>query len=252
VSCSAGVNLNSVKPEVLESLIKYQFKFLNCSIDGATPDTYKIYRVGGNFDTVIKNIEIINQFKIQYNSKFPQLQWQFIVFGHNEHEIPLARKMAHDLNMKFYPKMNWNSNYSPVKNKKFVMSETGWSAVTREENEKVTGINYVRPTCLSLWYSPRINWDGRVTGCCWNVWSEFGGNVFIDGYIHCINNEKIEYAKKMLLGQVEPRSDIPCVSCDIFQKIKNTRNFFTRKEIFLYLYKQRIFKLVKKVGDYFV
>ncbi len=132
------------------------------------------------------------------------------------------------------------------------MSETGWSAVTREENEKVTGINYVRPTCLSLWYSPRINWDGRVTGCCWNVWSEFGGNVFTDGYIHCINNEKIEYAKKMLLGQVEPRSDIPCVSCDIFQKIKNTRNFFTRKEIFLYLYKQRIFQLVKKVGDYFV
>lgn len=252
VACSAGVNLNTVKPEVLEKLVKYQFRFLNCSIDGATNETYRIYRVGGNFDTVIKNIETINLYKKQYRSKFPQLQWQFIVFGHNEHEIPLARKMANNLNMKFYPKMNWNSNYSPIKNREFVMAETGWHAVTREENERLSGINYVRPTCLSLWYSPRINWDGRVTGCCWNVWSEFGGNVFTDGYNSCINSEKIEYAKQMLLGLVEPKSDIPCVQCDIFHKIHHTGNFFTRTEIFRYLMKQRIIKFVKKTRSYFL
>lgn len=126
ISCNTGVNLNTAKPEMLESLVKYRFNFITCSIDGATQETYQLYRVGGNFEKVINNIKSINYYKDQYHSKFPKLKWQFIVFGHNEHELPRARKMARNLNMEFYPKMNWNSNYSPIINKEFVMSETGW------------------------------------------------------------------------------------------------------------------------------
>jgi MoaA/NifB/PqqE/SkfB family radical SAM enzyme len=196
LSCCAGVNLNSVKPEILESLVKNRFDFLNCSIDGATQDTYKIYRIGGNFETVINNIKLINCYKEQYHSNFPKLRWQFIVFGHNEHELPLAKEMARNLNMEFFPKTNWNSEYSPIRNREFVISETGWNVATREEYQKVTGNNFNRQNCLSLWHSPRISWDGRVRGCCWNVWSEFGGNVFTDGYLPCINNEKIKSIAK--------------------------------------------------------
>jgi MoaA/NifB/PqqE/SkfB family radical SAM enzyme len=250
LSCAAGVNLNAVKHEVLESLVKYRFNFLNCSIDGATQETYQLYRVGGNFETVINNIKLINQYKVQYHSKFPKLQWQFIVFGHNEHELPRAREMARNLKMEFYPKLNWNSDYSPIKNREFVMSETGWPAVTREEYEKITGINFVRSTCLSLWSSPRISWDGKVTGCCWNVWSEFGGNAFDDGLVHCINSEKIECAKKMLLGHIKPRSDIPCTSCDIFQKLSQKKNYFTLKET--YRYNSWVYYLLRRTRNFLI
>ena len=115
--CDSGVNLNNVRDQVLEGLAKYRFRSILCSIDGATPEIYKIYRVGGNLNQVIENVRKINYFKKKYRSKFPVLAWQFVVFGHNEHEIPKARKLAHELNMSFVTKMAWDSDYSPIRNK---------------------------------------------------------------------------------------------------------------------------------------
>ena len=84
------MNINNVQKDVLEGLVKYRLRSMTCSIDGASNETYKTYRVKGNFETVIENIRKINFFKQKYQSEYPRLTWQFIVFGHNEHEIPLA------------------------------------------------------------------------------------------------------------------------------------------------------------------
>ena len=97
-----GVNLNTVDEETLDCLVKYKLRAMLISIDGATNDTYRIYRRGGDLCNVIENIKRINFYKQKYNTVFPRLIWQFILFGHNEHELPEARKMAKDLNMKFY------------------------------------------------------------------------------------------------------------------------------------------------------
>jgi MoaA/NifB/PqqE/SkfB family radical SAM enzyme len=238
IACNTGANLNYATPEVLEGLVKYGFRTLTCSIDGASNETYKIYRVGGDLDGVMENIRLINSFKAKHRSRFPELKWQFIVFGHNEHEIPQAKKIARDLKMSFFAKMAWDPDYSPVRDRGFVMAHTGWRAVTRNELEELTGKGYVRNACYSLWRSPRINWDGRVLGCCWNVWSEFGGNVFRDGYLLSINSEKIDYAKKMLSGKEPSREDIPCSTCDLYLKIKTTGNYIKGREIFRYILSQ--------------
>ena len=108
-----GVNLNNVKESVLEGLVKYKFRSITCSIDGSRNETYNVYRVKGNFETVIENIRKINLFKQKYQSEYPILNWQFVVFGHNEHEIPLARKLAGELDMKFSPKLSWDPKFSP-------------------------------------------------------------------------------------------------------------------------------------------
>jgi len=232
IYADGGVNLNNVREGVLEGLVKYKFQSLCCSIDGATPETYQIYRVGGDFKRVIKHIQVINKFKQKYKSKYPELTWQFVVFGHNEHEIPLAREMANELNMSFKPKMSWDSEYSPIRNIEFVMEQTGWPAATREKYEKVTKKNYARRTCYSLWTSPRINWDGKVLGCCWNSWADFGGNAFENGYIPAINNDKIIYAKNMLLGRVDPLKGLPCTTCDLYKMMKNSGRYLSENEIF--------------------
>ncbi|MBI2134868.1 hypothetical protein HYU09_02680, partial [Candidatus Woesearchaeota archaeon] len=53
LSAGNGVNLNNISEEIIECLVKYKFKHLLVSIDGASNDTYKIYRIGGDFDRVI-------------------------------------------------------------------------------------------------------------------------------------------------------------------------------------------------------
>ena len=232
MTADSGVNLNHVGDGVLEGLVKYKFNSILCSIDGATPETYRIYRIGGNFKRVIKHIEIINKYKKKYQSIYPKLTWQFVVFGHNEHEIPLARKMAKSLNMSFKPKMSWDPEISPIRNIDFVLKQTGWPAVSRDEYEKVTKENYSKNVCYSLWHSPRINWDGKVLGCCWNSWDSFDGNVFKDGYLSAINNYKITHARKMLLGQAKPLECIPCTTCTIYQKMRKSGRYLLEEEIF--------------------
>jgi MoaA/NifB/PqqE/SkfB family radical SAM enzyme len=122
-----GVNLNKVRPEVLEGLVKYQFRKLLCSIDGASEETYPIYRVRGKFSDVIDNIRKINELKRRYSSPFPELHWKFIVFGHNEHELPVAREMARELGMSFSAELNYAPDYSPERDLEAVRAATGTS-----------------------------------------------------------------------------------------------------------------------------
>ena len=94
LSADNGVNLNSVSEDILEALVQFGFRSMTCSIDGASAETYRRYRVHGDFRTVIGNIRRVNDFKRRHRSRYPRLTWQFVVMGHNEHEISSARRMA--------------------------------------------------------------------------------------------------------------------------------------------------------------
>jgi len=226
LTANNGVNLNNVKREVLEGLIQYKFRSMTVSIDGASNETYKRYRVGGNYDVVIKNIKEINFFKKQYQSKYPLLSWQFVVFGYNEHELPMAKKLADELNMNFYSKLSWDAEFSPVQNQEAIRKELG--AVSRREYKEKYGVDYTQGICHQLWEQPQINWNGEVLGCCRNFWGYFGGNVFTDGLFDSLNNEKINYARDMLMGRQKARADIPCATCDIYLDMRNKKNWLKR------------------------
>jgi MoaA/NifB/PqqE/SkfB family radical SAM enzyme len=210
-----GVNLNKIRPQVLEGLVRYQFRRLVCSIDGASQETYSIYRVRGKFANVIDNIRKINELKQRFNSPFPELIWKFIVFGHNEHEVPVAREMARELGMEFSTALNVDPDYSPVRDPE----------ATRDEPEALYGY---KSFCHQLWDEPQINWDGKVLGCCINTWSDFGGNAFRDGLTASLNTEQIQYARAMLLGRAPPRKDIPCTRCWSYQKMSERGTWLER------------------------
>lgn len=228
ISIANGANLNHVRADVLEGLVKYGVLALNCSIDGATPESYRRYRVRGNFDAVIRNIEAINSFKRRYQSELSHLIWQFVVFGHNEHEIPMAREMAEKLDMEFRPKLTWDAKFSPIRDEAFVRQQTGWQSVTREEYEREHGEKFGTAICQQMWDAPQTNWDGKVLGCCRNFWGEFGGNAFADGVMPSINSEKMNYARDMLGGRKPARADIPCSTCEIYLAMRERSKFIAR------------------------
>ena len=226
LKADSGVNLNNVRESVLEGLVKYRFRSMTCSIDGASDETYKVYRVKGNFETVITNIKKINLFKQKYQSEYPRLNWQFVIFGHNEHEIPLARKLASELDMNFYLKLTYDDKFSPVRDQEYIRKLVG--AASREEYKQKYGVEYLHETCHELWDNPQINWDGKVLGCCRNSRGDFGGNAFKDGLLESINNDKIKYARDMLLGHKVARDDIPCTTCSVYMTMKAKGNWLIR------------------------
>lgn len=226
-----GVNLNFASDAALEGLVRYGFSGMSCSIDGASPESYRQYRVKGDFERVIGHIRKINEYKRQYRSGFPLLRWQFIVFGHNEHEIAAARKLAGELGMTFLPKLSWDDGVSPIRDRGLVQIQMRIPAISRREHYEATGRDYMRGICYQLWRAPVLNWDGRVTGCCRNFWGDFGGNAFTDGLEESVNSEKIRGARNMLMGRGVERTDVPCATCDLYHVLKKDQTWLTEEEI---------------------
>lgn len=109
-----GVNLNRRRAEAIEAVVRYAVQSVTCSIDWASQETYRKYRVRGNFDQVMSNIDVINVHKKRPGRSTPILWWQFIVMGHNEHEIDKARRMAVERRMYFKTKLTWDDDFSPL------------------------------------------------------------------------------------------------------------------------------------------
>ncbi len=230
ITLSNGVNLNTVDDDVLGALVQFRVRHITISIDGASQKTYAQYRKGGDFDRVIRNVEKLVALKQLHKSTLPALTWQFVVFGHNEHEIHLARALAERLEMDFYVKRSWDELLSPILNVDNVRKEAGWDVVSRSEHEQRHGAPYLSSICHQLWDQPQINWDGRLLGCCANSWSDFGANAFSQGLELAVNSEKICYARQMLTGTVPSRPDIPCTSCHRYLKMKLYNRYLNRPD----------------------
>jgi MoaA/NifB/PqqE/SkfB family radical SAM enzyme len=215
--CGNGTNFNDVDDLVLEYLVKYKVEYLNVSIDGACQETYSKYRVHGNIQKVFSNIEKLNYYKKLYGSDYPKLSWQFIIFGHNEHELPKIKELCKKYNMAFNPKLNY-SNYSPVKDKEFVRRESGLGVANRAEYKEMHKKDYKAP-CYHCFVSPQINWNGKILGCSVNKWKTIGdiNEMSISEW------ENSQYFKT-LVGILFERKDcpntIPCFYCPNYQKIK--------------------------------
>ncbi len=224
-----GVNLNDLSDYMAELLVKCKFKRLVVSIDGATPETYKIYRVGGDFNKVISNIKKIQKYKTIYNSEYPELVWKFIVFGHNEHEIDLAKQRAKQLNLDIYFGQNTSTDFvSPIKNKEIVYKKTGIISDEDMWANKLKNNEYYY--CYQLFESPQINFDGQVIGCCVFQPKAFDSNVFKDGLLNALNSKSFIDAKHTVTNlSYKPKTDNPCKNCYFYKNVLRKENICISK-----------------------
>ncbi len=214
-----GVNGNAITDEMAEALVKYQFKNINFSLDGASQEVYSIYRRGGDFDRVIANIKKINEYKAQYNSELPIMNWKFIIFGHNVCDMLKAKKMAADLGMTFDYGSNLEPKFSPVKkaeDKALVAKE-----LNQVDNFSVFETkSFASAICSDLFCQPQISFNGQFLGCNCNVFGFFKSNVFKQSLIKALNDPDYLYTKKMLTGQAPEKKSIPCAGCFTYQAMK--------------------------------
>ena len=216
--CGNGTNFNDVDDIVLEYLVKYKVEYLNISIDGASQETYSQYRIRGNLEKVLSNIERLNYYKELYNSEYPKLSWQFIIFGHNEHELPTVKELCKKYKMAFNPKLNY-SNFSPVKNKEFVRKESGLGVADRAEYKEMHKKEYKAP-CYHCFVSPQINWNGDILGCSVNKWGIFG-NVNSLSINEWKESPIFNKLVSVLFERDECPIDFPCSHCPNYIRIKN-------------------------------
>jgi uncharacterized cupin superfamily protein len=154
--------------------------------------------------------------------------------------------------MNFSLKLSWDDLYeeavfSSKRDSDLIARETGLGVGNRQGYRRKYGREYrMTGCCLELWREPQINFDGRVLGCSVNYWKDYG-NAFRQGLPAVITNERMQYARGMLMGKYPPRNDIPCVRCIAYQTMQKSGAWLTDEEVKIpYRPKRSVLMLQKK------
>ena len=210
---SNGVNFNFVKEDVLEGLVRYAVKRITISIDGASQSVYSMYRVNGNYDAVISNIKKVIDYKQKYGSSYPELIWQYILMEHNEFEAGEAKRIAQDLGIKIFYKLDWAGRFEP-KDPERLEKVTGLHIFNREAWEEHYGKKYTSDMCRQLLLAPQIHYDGRLLGCCGVYLNDWNVNVFEKGLENSLNcGEYFRALLDFMKGDYNQQLDSICQNC---------------------------------------
>lgn len=80
-------NLNVHIDRLGDQLIDAGLEKLIVSLDGVSQEVYEQYRVRGDVDLVFANLRSLIEAKRRRGVRRPVIEWQYIVFRHNEHEL---------------------------------------------------------------------------------------------------------------------------------------------------------------------
>jgi len=158
-----------------DRLVRSGIDALIFALDGISQETYERYRKGGMIETVIAGIKNVVAAKKALNSRTPYIDLRFMVMKHNEHEIPKLKDFTKSLGVDGLTLKTMNP-YD-----RSLTKEDGNDFLP--ENPHYQRFNYDPKThlpirrkqnpCKSLWDSPVINWDGKVSPCCFDPHNQY-------------------------------------------------------------------------------
>ena len=154
-SKNIGVNFPTnfslkLSEEKLEQLVKSGLDSIIISLDGATEETYRVYRAGGNFDLVLNNVKALSEMKKRLKSTKPKIIWKFIVFKHNKHEVEKVETLYKALGF----------DYTDI-----VVDVFDQYSLDYKQGVDNNWLKTKKP-CYWLWNTLLVRWDGTVKPCC--------------------------------------------------------------------------------------
>ncbi|MGB0849877.1 MAG: radical SAM/SPASM domain-containing protein [Bacteroidia bacterium] len=163
---ATSTNGHYLTDENCKKTIESGLKKIIVSVDGVSQSSFAKYRVGGNLEKVIEGTKNILHWKKKLGSRTPLVEWQFIVFSHNEHEIERVNDLAKDLAVdrltiktaQIYDFENGNE-LIPINNE---------YSRYRKNQDRFTIKNRLLNHCWRMWSGCVITWDGKVVPCCFD------------------------------------------------------------------------------------
>lgn len=180
------------------------------AIDGASEETYRIYRQEGHFQRVIRGVRQIVEARKRLGRLFPRIHIQFLVMKHNEHEMEAMKHLGKSLGVDrvvFKSPQIYNFEQADEilpQNPRF------------RRYEKVNGRYRLKGTysgyCRKIWIGSVITWDRKVIPCCFDKDARFVlGNLAEDRFENIWKNSHYHQFRN---GVVESRNRIEmCRNC---------------------------------------
>jgi radical SAM protein with 4Fe4S-binding SPASM domain len=192
-----NTNLVLFREEFIDRLEESGLDKMTVGLDGATQATYDKIRVGGDYQQVLKNIDVLLNAKSQGRLQNLEVILQFIVQDENAHEEELFKE-------------KWIGSGATVK----IRQKLGWGTGVEANNLAISNDDRTVP-CPWLMRTMSIHWTGKVAQCD----AEWNGERYVgDLNVHTIK----EVWMDQLLGkrQRHLNNDFdfePCRDCKDWQ-----------------------------------
>jgi radical SAM protein with 4Fe4S-binding SPASM domain len=210
VMSTNGVLLDQPK---VDRMLEAPPDLLIISLDAVREETYKKYRVGGDFHKVLANIRYLSEQKAARRTATPLVDLQFLAMKDNEEELISASEIVKNLGADKYSVKKVARYYSDPE---FAGIK---SLLPREHPEFVYSI-YADPAasigkfCSLPWRQTAITWDGKIIPCCKDIdachvlGTAFDGKPFKEKW----NNERFLAWRANVKNDID-RIDI-CKGCN--------------------------------------
>lgn len=168
-----NTNANLLTEEISKALIEADLDKIICSIDGYTKDVYEEVRIGGNFETVLKNVKGLQELKKKYNSETPLIRVQMVDTPKNHHQIEEYIKF-----------------WGEIADEVAVEDMLDWESM-EEDSTPLVGW-----ACAQLWQRLIILADGDVLPCCRAI-NKGNDKLEVLGSVYTESIENIWKGKKL-------------------------------------------------------
>jgi len=173
------------------------------SLDGATAETYRQYRRGGNFEKVIAGIKDLVKERNAGGFSRPYIIVQFIYFRHNLHEKEKIRRLTKNLGT---DKLEYKTAqfYNLNKTNQMIPEDSRYTRYLLKGNLYVLK-HRLKNKCPRLWNTGVITWDGKVVPCCFDKNADYVMGKVQDVPFNVIWHSKKfnEFRQKILSRRME-------------------------------------------------
>lgn len=183
---------------------------LSISLDGASPETYQTYRVGGDFARVLDGIRRMVRVRTDLGRTTPLVQLQFLVFKHNEHELQSIRELARDLAVDSL-RIKSAQVYTFDQGRQYLPSNPRYSRYHDDGRLRIRAQQNFN--CWHLHNQPVVTTDGLVLPCCFDKNSDFVMGLLGKQSLNTIwHSDGYDDFRRIV---AESRSSISmCLNCD--------------------------------------
>lgn len=227
IATNMSTNLSIEIDDLGEKIVTSGLEYLIVSIDGVSQDVYDQYRVRGNIDLVLHNLRSIVEAKRRLNSQKPTIEWQYLVFKHNEHEMDMARELATQIGV---DRFRFRSPGFPLHKYKLVgkpeqeAEESKWMPTNPAYWElhpgqlRKEGYLWNEP-CYYLYRSMTVNPGGGIAACCivYKERQDFG-NLLHDDLETIWNNRQYQASRALFTKQPSGSAQTVCDGCFLFKR----------------------------------
>ncbi|MCL2389633.1 MAG: radical SAM protein [Elusimicrobia bacterium] len=218
-------NFNLLENFGVETLVNSGVDHILVGLDGTNSEMYAKYRIGGNFDTVIKNIKAVQKYKKDHNISTPLMEIVFVVFKHNEHVLQKAKDMAKSLDCAIsFRHTDCHAGFESWFPQSIDFSSEEFNLAPRANWAEELPFN---APCKEPWLKMNIYHNGEVCTCCSDA-KISAGNIFKQNFNEIWNGTVYQSARSVLLGgKANTAQANACLECPVYTK--NNCNAFDFK-----------------------